>query len=176
LKTIFLWLLALTCVTVSPVNASADDPPAYVGVRKCKMCHMKKYISWAETSMATTFENLKQGVKVNVKTALGFEDRDYTANPECLKCHTTGYGKGGFISIDATPDLAGITCEACHGPGSKYRKVMKQGRDALIAAGLVVPFETGCLECHSGDSPFLKGKIFNFEEASARTHDHSMKK
>jgi hypothetical protein len=176
LKTIFILLLAVICIIVSPITVFADDAPAYVGVRKCKMCHMKKYKSWSETSMATTFENLKQGVKVDAKMALGFEDRDYTAAPECLGCHTTGYGKGGFISIDATPDLAGITCEACHGPGSRYRKVMRQGRDVLIAAGLVVPAETDCLECHSGESPFLRGKTFNFEEAAGRAHDHSMKK
>jgi len=148
----------------------------YVGIKKCKMCHFKKYKSWKETAMAKSFDNLRQGAKVEAKEAVGVKDKDYTADPSCLKCHTTGYGNGGFTSIEETPDLAGVTCEACHGPGASYIKVMKQGRDALLSAGLIIPAEENCLECHAGDSPFVKGKSFNYEEAKTKTHDHSTNK
>jgi hypothetical protein len=37
-------------------------------------------------------------------------------DPECLVCHTTGFGKpGGFISEIDTPKLKNVQCEICHG-------------------------------------------------------------
>lgn len=152
------------------------DGAAYVGAKGCRLCHAKKYTSWKQTGLADSFENLRQGVKVELKLALGVEDKDYTADPACLPCHTTGFGKGGFTSIEDTPHLAGITCEACHGPGGSYRKLMRRGRDALIAAGMVVPEEQICLSCHAGDSPFVKDRSFNYQKRKAKTHDHSTRK
>ncbi len=175
MKNILILLITAIIITALTGTASAGDP-TYVGAKRCKMCHAGKYASWKESRMANSFDYLKQGVKAEAKKALGFEDKDYTADPVCLKCHTTGYGKGGFTNIEDTPDLAGVSCEACHGPGSAYKKIMKTGRDALVAAGLVVLTEKECLTCHGGDSPFLKGKSFNFKEGVAKTHDHSTKK
>ena len=174
-----LFLMVLFVVT----NAIAGDAK-YVGVKKCKACHIKQYKSWAKTSMATSFENLKSGVKVAEKKKAGLDpDKDYTHDAKCLRCHTTGYGKpGGFTSIEETPKLANVQCEECHGPGSEYKVIMKKNKKYPLsegkAAGLVLPSEDkrGCIECHGSDSPFNE-KVdpkyaFNFKERLEKTHEH----
>ena len=83
----------------------------YLGTKKCKMCHFKEHRTWKATKHASNFDALK-----------GDEVKD----PDCLKCHTTGYGKpGGFVSVEATPGLKGTGCEGCHGPGSEHIKAAK---------------------------------------------------
>ncbi len=166
-------------------NANAADAK-YVGAKKCKACHMKWYKAWEKTNMATSIENLKQGVKVAEKKAAGIEDKDYTHDPECLKCHTTGYGKpGGFVSIEETPKLANVQCEACHGPGSVFKKQMQKNKkakaykvDDLKPFGFIVPSEdeAGCMTCHGGDSPFTD-KVdpkykWDFKDRLEKTHKH----
>jgi len=164
-------------------SVSGGKSVKYVGVKKCKMCHIKEYKSWKKTEMATSFENLKPGVKAEAKKKAGLDpQKDYTHDPKCLKCHTTGYGKpGGFKSIEETPKLAGVQCEECHGPGSEYRKVMRNRKFKMgeaKAAGLIIPSENEkvCLECHGGESPFnekLDPKYkFNFKERLKKTHKH----
>jgi hypothetical protein len=61
----------------------------------------------------------------------------------------------------------GIGCEACHGPGSEYKsmKVMKD-TEASMAAGLVLPPEDHCLQCHNENSPTYKP--FDFEKRWAQ--------
>jgi hypothetical protein len=176
-----LFVMALFAVT----NANAADAE-YKGAKKCKACHMKQYKSWAKTSMATSFENLKAGVKVAEKAAAGLEDKDYTHDATCLPCHTTGYGKpGGFVSIEETPKLANVQCEECHGPGSIYYKTMKKSKkvkaykiEDYTSVGLVVPSEdeAGCMRCHGADSPFTE-KVdakykFDFKDRLEKTHKH----
>jgi len=48
--------------------------------------------------------------------------------------------------------MAGVQCEACHGPGADYKKmsVMKDLEKAK-ANGLVVANQTTCDGCHTGD-------------------------
>lgn len=162
------------------VNADAAE---YIGVKKCKACHIKQYKSWKKTTMADSFENLKAGVKVAEKKAAGIEDKDYTHDASCLACHTTGYGKpGGFVSIEETPNLAGVQCESCHGPGSEYKGIMKKDKKYKLAdvkaAGLILPSEDekGCMVCHGGDSPFTEqvdAKYkWDFKERLEKTHEH----
>jgi hypothetical protein len=166
------------------------DAAKYIGAKKCKACHMKQYKSWQKTSMATSFENLKAGVKADEKKKAGLDaDKDYTHDESCVKCHSTGYGKeGGFTSIEETPKLAGVQCESCHGPGSEYAKVMKKKQkewketgytsEELKAIGLIIPSEdeAGCMACHGGDSPFTE-KVdakykFDFKDRLEKTHEH----
>jgi hypothetical protein len=67
------------------------------------------------------------------------------ADPECVKCR----------------------CEVCHGPGSLYKdKEVMEDRDASVAAGLLIPNEQTCLNCHNSESPNFPGS-FDFEEMKA---------
>ncbi|HQH73102.1 MAG TPA: multiheme c-type cytochrome, partial [bacterium] len=87
-------LIALAALLVLPLKGTVGeenkdaDKIAFVGASKCKMCHnLKKfgmfYDDWMQEKHAKAMDVLKDEEK---------------KNPECLKCHTTGYGKpGGFV-------------------------------------------------------------------------------
>ena len=125
----------------APEEAVSDvkaEDLKYVLAKKCKKCHIKQFKSWEKTTMAKSFENLKPGVNAEAKKKAGIDpDKDYTADADCLRCHTTGYGKpGGFVSLATTPDLINVQCEACHGPGSEYIKIMKKHRKTFKKADI----------------------------------------
>jgi len=65
-------------------------------------------MSWKKTKHSKAFE---------VLTA------KYQSDEKCLKCHTTGYDKATGYKTAADEALAGVTCENCHGPGSKHEEV-----------------------------------------------------
>lgn len=159
-------MLIMMVVVFSFVGVSSLFAADYVGVKRCKMCHRKEYKSWKTTKMAQAFELLKPGVKAEAKKAAGLDGaKDYTTDATCLGCHTTN-GKA---------DMPGVQCEACHGPGSGYMKVMMTNRDFkladLQAKGFVLPDETTCTKCHNKKSPFYK--TFDFATFKAKgTHQH----
>ncbi len=176
--------VVMCCLAVMAVFVSGVNAAEYIGAKKCKACHMKQYKAWQKTTMANSYENLKAGVKADEKKKAGLDpDKDYTADADCLRCHTTGYGKpGGFVSFEATPDLIDVQCESCHGPGADFKTIMKKDKKFKLAdaqaAGLSVPTETenNCMECHGGDSPFTE-KVdpkykFDIKERLKNTHEH----
>ncbi len=181
---IFKTLISLIFVVGIMGMASTGYGANYVGAKTCKACHIKQYKSWEQTTMAKSFENLKPGVKAEEKKKAGLDpNKDYTGDKNCLKCHTTGYGKqGGFKSLADTPDLINVQCESCHGPGGDFKEVMKKDKQFKIAearaAGLVVPNEklNNCMDCHGGDSPFNE-KVdpkykFDLKDRLKKTHEH----
>ncbi|MCP4204306.1 MAG: hypothetical protein GY769_20525, partial [bacterium] len=104
-------------LTGLPASVAEEAEHAFVGTKKCKKCHLKEYKSWAETRMAKTFEVLGPGISAEAKVEAGLDPaEDYTTDATCLPCHTTGYNKeGGFVDLETTPELAGVSCEMCHG-------------------------------------------------------------
>ncbi len=88
-------------------TGSLTSPPLYVGASSCQECHQSNHGSWLTTIHATAFDTL---------TASGDGN-----NQLCLPCHTVGYGApSGFVDQVSTPQLVGIQCENCHGPGSNH--------------------------------------------------------
>ncbi len=116
------WMLGVTphSAPAQPPEEQAAPEPApptgqtYVGVKRCSSCHFKQYTAWKKTKHATAFTEMPT---------------KYQADPECMKCHVTAYGHEGGYAAGATPDLLqnllGVTCEACHGPGSKHEEACK---------------------------------------------------
>jgi hypothetical protein len=167
-------LTALVAILGLSASAASAEEHAFVGNKNCKKCHIKEWKSWAETKMAQTFETLKPGERAEAKTAAGLDpEKDYTTDPECVRCHVTGAGKeGGFISAEETPDHLGVGCEMCHGAGGTYTqdgymtlKNKEYKRSEIVAAGLVekVGIEQ-CQQCHNADSPFVGDDyVFDFE-------------
>jgi hypothetical protein len=121
-------VLGIAVLAMVAASASAGDH-AYVGAAKCKMCHKVQYASWEETTHAKSTEHAKAST-----------DPAFTA--DCLKCHAT----------NASEELPGVQCEACHGPGADFKKMsIMKDRDAAIANGLVIPSQATCDGCHVGN-------------------------
>lgn len=174
-------------VLQSPEAGGDAGTPEYGPAKNCKKCHFKQYKSWDKSSMAQSFENLRPGINAEVKVAAGLDaDADYTHDADCLACHTTGYGEpGGFVSIEETPELAGIGCDSCHGPSSAYLEIMTTEYKAhpikeMTDRGLIYPpTAVQCATCHNDQSPF-KASVdpqyaFDFEERmrdETGTHGH----
>jgi hypothetical protein len=163
-------LIALGLLS-APVRA---EEHAYVGTKNCKKCHLKEWKSWAETKMAKSFETLKPGAAAEAKTKAGLDpDKDYTTDAKCVACHVTGYGQpGGFVSIEETPDRAGVGCEVCHGPGGTYTKAEHMSfknksykKAAVVAVGMVDTVSVDqCKACHNAESPFVGDNyVFDFD-------------
>jgi len=185
-KTILKVLLGTAAILVAVAGStSASDEHAYIGSKNCKKCHIKQWKSWSETTMAQSFEILRPGQRVEQKTAAGLDpENDYTTDPECVRCHTTGHGKeGGFVDEASTPDLMGVGCETCHGPGGTYVadeymsiKNKEYKRADIEAVGSIFPpTEEQCIGCHNTDSPFVDDDyVFDFEQRKTEgTHENS---
>ncbi|HYG22302.1 MAG TPA: multiheme c-type cytochrome [Verrucomicrobiae bacterium] len=81
--------------------------PRYAGSQVCGQCHTDVHNNAMHTRHAEALQTLKQ---------IG-QDK----NASCLPCHTVGHGlPTGFTSELATPNLAGVQCENCHGPSANH--------------------------------------------------------
>lgn len=91
---------------------SAAEPPAFVGSKTCSQCHEDQYESFTKYSKKAHSWHSIAVMQAKLKPA---------ELKQCFECHTTGFGRpGGFVSYEATPDLAQVGCETCHGPGSVH--------------------------------------------------------
>lgn len=116
---------------VSNHHVWAEEEPYYIGNRKCRLCHFEYFKEWEKDPHANSFARL--GRMKN--------------NPYCLKCHTTGYGgPQGFVTEKITPELRGVQCEACHGPGSRH-KDNPHDKDSL-PIGRKIDYQRVCIKCH----------------------------
>jgi hypothetical protein len=127
----------------------------YVGPKKCKICHKDQYDSWLLTGHARAWDLLKP---------------EEQKKEECIGCHSTGTtAKGEF--------LEGVQCEACHGPGSEYRKtkIMKD-KELALESGMVEPTAEVCVKCHNEESPTFKGFDYDtYIQNTEAIHAHTEK-
>jgi len=170
MKKVLLLVLPVMLVWIQGAEALKAK---YLGYKRCRGCHKKQYNSWKDTAMSKTFNALVPGVNAEGKTEAGLDpNKDYTQDPKCLRCHATGYGEpGGFKSYVETPDLAGVTCEACHAAGDRYYLVMSKKRKTyrlidLLAAGYERPSQTTCNKCHVPGCPLAdKDHSMDFDDS-----------
>jgi len=127
------------------------DVPAdqtYTGFKQCASCHLKEFTAWKKTKHFTeAFESLPT---------------KYRKDGECLKCHSTGYGAPTGYKGASTPNLAGTSCEACHGPGSKHDEIAKKfankkkltpEEDQLVRGSIYKTLpDNVCVRCHLSPS------------------------
>jgi len=119
---ITLFFLILSFLSSKDISANTK----YVGAEGCK-CHKSEISDWEFSHHAKSFDLLKPGKRKSRKKKAHLDPyKDYTEDEKCIECHVTGFRKeGGFIDIDSTPQMAGVGCESCHGPGSEYRILHK---------------------------------------------------
>jgi len=139
----------------------AGDKPEYVGSSKCKSCHNSdkyggQFKKWQKEKHSKAYDALKSDASKDVAKAMGVEDP--LKSDKCLSCHTTAGTKKNLNKSYKITE--GVGCESCHGPGSQYKKskVMKD-KKAAMAAGLTVPDEKTCKNCHKAE---IKGHKVSF--------------
>ena len=178
------WIVTVVFIGLVFAQESGETQEfKYIGSNGCKACHSgskkgAQYKIWAKGVHAKAFETLKTDKAAKIAKEKGLKVPAYEA-PECIVCHTTGYGQGGYEVKDekfwnpADDDKAGkkavkrmkglqaVGCEACHGPGSEYKK--KKVMDAVFSGtvkaesvGLWNPREDICKICHNEKSPSFK--------------------
>ncbi len=105
----------------------------YLGHEACVDCHTADQGHWARTAHARAWATLVE--------------RGEERNPDCLACHTTGFGApGGFADPDTARHLVGVQCEACHGPMELHAR---QARTPGYRPDPGAPVsEATCLRCH----------------------------
>jgi nitrate/TMAO reductase-like tetraheme cytochrome c subunit len=172
-------LLVILAIILMNINLFAQEAKKteaskfkYIGASKCKMCHKgeKKgniFEKWQERGHSKAYATLATEESKEVAKKGGIKGDPQQA-AECLVCHTTAY-KAPAAQKEATLTMEeGVSCEACHGPGSEYKsmKVMKDiaaGKVKLCDYGLITPDKEVCVKCHNPKSPTYKE--FKFEEA-----------
>jgi len=133
----------------------------YVGASTCKMCHQtakqgEQFKIWQGSKHANAYKVLSSPEAQKIR-------KGAEKDPECLACHTTGYGMDAKMFDKKFSMEDGVQCEACHGAGEKYKSMgtMKDHGKA-VAAGLndfkvAGAIEKQCTTCHNEKSPTFKG-------------------
>ena len=143
-RALFLTLILL----FSPLGLPAAEPGNYSGSKVCAGCHENLGAGWQQSRHARAFESLK---KSGQESIFG-----------CVRCHVTGYEQsGGFIDQELTPDLAGVQCEECHGPGRRHTAA--PGKGTIVST----PGIETCRRCHT------KGQDPNFDYTKKATAIHA---
>lgn len=112
---------------------------SYVGSVACKTCHKAIYAHWSKTRHNSSYHTLLSS--------------GYQYDPECIKCHTTGYGYvTGFSNYEENRNLIHVGCESCHGAGSGHIKNITDKSYGFVKRGT-------CEICH--DSQHSPGFQFD---------------
>jgi len=116
----------------TPGERAQDTRGAYVGASRCGDCHIEIAAQFATSAHA--------------RPSKAILSSPFVGSTSCAGCHQTGaYWTGGWKGpADTTSDLAGVSCEACHGPGEVHCATPKTGRMSKVAL-------SRCYDCHLPD-------------------------
>lgn len=138
--------VALLLLAMVAPSTYSQKSAAYVGSSQCETCHADLGAGWQTTRHAKAIDSLKKSGQEKL--------------PACVQCHVTGYEKdGGFIDMDLTPEMAGVQCEACHGPGSVH--IEDPSVDMIKDGGAEL-----CRKCHTEK----QDPGFKYEEKVKHVH------
>lgn len=109
----------------------------YVGTQSCTQCHPGAVKIWKDTGHARAFATLV--------------DFQADADPNCISCHTVGFGTttGYRRNAGGASPFINVGCESCHGPGGEHVKTRTFGGDTNLHFR---PVGAGdCQKCHHGE-------------------------
>lgn len=130
---------------LDPASLRSPEPGEFAGQRACAGCHEEIWASWRASEHGRAFGRLLAEGRSGDRLA--------------QRVHVTGWLRpGGWLSLEETPELADVQCEACHGPGGAHA-----AREADVS-GFRDPRES-CVECHGAR---------RFSEAELRSGSHAM--
>lgn len=172
MKKISALLVVIFLVVVISIGFSQAAKFKYVGASKCKLCHKgvkngNIFEIWEKNEHAKAYATLATEESKEIAKKLGIKGDPQQAK-ECLVCHVTGYEAVADLKETSLTLEEGVSCEACHGPGSGYRslKIMKDitaGKVKGADFGLIEADKKLCVTCHNPKSPTYRE--FKFEEA-----------
>lgn len=120
-------------VTIVDRIYGPDGDEKYVGAEACAACHSQEYEIWLKGPHSRALDSLKE--------------KSAQYDPACVVCHTSDYqAVDGYVSEEATPFMAPINCEVCHGRGSEHVRLQGKGVDAQLR----IPDPPRCTVCHDG--------------------------
>ena len=132
----------------STASSEEESPVEYKGSKACKACHKDQHQAWEGMKHSRAFEILRPE-----QIASGKDDKGRA----CVQCHTTGFGKGGFVSLEETPKLTNVGCESCHGPAGRHVETMIK---AMMTEETVeekhISKSVGCVQCHNPHISYKK--------------------
>jgi hypothetical protein len=105
-----------------------------VGSPACLSCHQNAALAHQKSRHRQAFASL--------------ERKGYQSDPDCLRCHVTALGEGGYRR--GIPVFAEVGCEACHGPGSVHTTAALAGRPADGRLPKLSP--ATCVGCHDAEN------------------------
>jgi hypothetical protein len=122
----------------------AAAPPAYEPAENCGKCHPDAFLQWTSSGHAHAYDTLVKAKRQD--------------DPECILCHTMGYGRdGGFVSPEKTPGLGRVTCQACHPVTSTHGYIEAAGKVSIKPSK---PMDSKvCLPCHG----LIESPNFDFQ-------------
>ena len=112
--------------------AKGNQASIYVTAETCAKCHQDEYDKWKQTRHSHAFAVL--------------ETKNRAFDNACVGCHSVGFQKQGFINIKATPQLAHVQCESCHGSGAEHAAKPQKGLYKTP------PTPSMCITCHDREN------------------------
>lgn len=104
-----------------------SDP--YAGTEKCETCHAEAARVWETSGHAHALQTL--------------EKDGHGRDPDCVGCHVVGLAdETGYHSRQATPALAEVGCESCHGAGERHAETPQAFKMPKVG-------EETCTKCHT---------------------------
>ena len=150
------------------LSAGVDTTPLFKGleVRSVADLNMAAATARAEEFgvRAQSVDDLLANKDVDVVINLTIPDAHFAVTKRILEAGKHAYSEKPLVLTLEE----GVSCEACHGPGSAYKtnavmKALYAGTQKGADVGLVDPKKELCVKCHNPESPTYKP--FKFEEA-----------
>ncbi len=118
---------------VEPFPAGLPKGFAVAGTAACVKCHEDDQRRWKASPHAKAWKSLVE------KTA--------QADPDCQRCHTTGYGlPAGFVSVRRSGKRLDVGCESCHGPS------LGHAAEPTVKTAYFAQARNHCSGCHDREN------------------------